>query len=81
MANLQVTRSGKDTEGDIIALCGSWGTTSKAKAIRDIENSIHRYYVQLTPGATVDVRWRSKLPYIDLKGLGAPVRASQGLTG
>ena len=55
MANLQVTRSGKDTEGDITALCGSWGRSSKVEAIRDIENNAHRYYVQTAPGSTVDV--------------------------
>ena len=47
MANLQVNRTGKEGgSGDITALCGGWGRSSKAEAIREIENRLHRYYVQ-----------------------------------
>lgn len=37
MASRRVTRTGKDRDGDITALCGHWGRANKAEAIRDIE--------------------------------------------
>ena len=46
MADRQVTRTGKNTDGDITALCGGWGRSSSADAIRDIDNGTHTYYVQ-----------------------------------
>lgn len=46
MANRQVTRSGKDRDGDITRLCGAWGNTPKATAIDEIERHVHRYYVE-----------------------------------
>ena len=46
MASRRVTQTGKDTYGDITALCGPWGRASKAEAIRDIESGWHNYYVQ-----------------------------------
>ena len=46
MANRRVTRTGKDYDGDITALCGEWGRASKREAIRDIEYGWHYYYVQ-----------------------------------
>lgn len=49
MADRQVTRSGKDRDGDITRLCNpsqAWSPCSKADAIRDIEAGTHRYYVQ-----------------------------------
>ncbi len=55
MANRQVTRSGKDRDGDITALCGGFGRREKADAIRDIESGTHRYYVQDQFGRTADV--------------------------
>lgn len=45
MAERQVTRTGKNDDGDITSLCGGWGEASKAQAIRDIELGVHRYYV------------------------------------
>ncbi len=58
MANLRVTHSRKALDGDIVALCGNWvpnSSVSKAQAIYDIENRIHRYYVLMQNGAAVDV--------------------------
>jgi hypothetical protein len=46
MASRQVTRTGKDRDGDITALCGDWGRTEKSQAIRDIEMKWHTYYVR-----------------------------------
>ena len=46
MASRRVTQTGKDTYGDITALCGPWGRASKPGAIRDIEFGWHNYYVQ-----------------------------------
>ena len=43
MADRRVTRTGKDSDGDITKLCGAWGGTSKAQAIRDIRRE------ELTP--------------------------------
>ena len=43
-----VTRTGKDGEGDITALCNpdsSWSPRSKAGAISDIEYGRHQYWV------------------------------------
>ena len=48
MAERQVTRSRKDADGDITALCNpgrSWSPRSKAWAIHDIEMGTHQYYV------------------------------------
>lgn len=48
MANRHVTRSRKDGNGNITALCNPneplWSPRAKADAIRDIENRIHTYY-------------------------------------
>ena len=46
MADRRVTRTGKDRDGDIAALCGVWGRTSTADAIREIDYRVHTYYVQ-----------------------------------
>lgn len=46
MANRRVQQSGKDRDGDITALCGSWGRTAKQRAIAEIENRVHVYYTQ-----------------------------------
>ena len=46
MADRRVTRTGKDRDGDITALCGVWGRTSTADAIREIDYRVHTYYVQ-----------------------------------
>ena len=48
MATRTVTQSGKDTEGDITALCNpveGWSPRSKADAISDIQNGSHSYVV------------------------------------
>lgn len=46
VADRRVTSTGKDTDGDIISLCGSWGSATKATAVSDIETGTHTYYVQ-----------------------------------
>lgn len=47
MANRQVTRSGKDPDGDITKLCGpDFGSVAKADAISHIENRVHTYYTR-----------------------------------
>jgi hypothetical protein len=48
MAEREVTRTRKDTSGDITALCNpnaSWSPRLKADAIRDIDSGDHTYYV------------------------------------
>ena len=55
MANRRVTKTGKDSDGDITAVCGAWGRTASADAISDIENDDHSYYVQDGRGRTADV--------------------------
>ena len=48
MADRQVTRSRKDRDGDITALCNpasSWSPRYKQNAISDIELGLHTYYV------------------------------------
>ncbi|MCY4437938.1 MAG: DUF3892 domain-containing protein [Chloroflexi bacterium] len=55
MANLRVLRTGKDGYGDITALCGSWGRTSKSLAIREIEQRLHIYYVKDIIGRIANV--------------------------
>ncbi len=55
MADRRVERSGKDRAGDITALCGGWGRTEKAQAIRDIEGRAHHYFVRDSVGRTADV--------------------------
>lgn len=55
MAHRQVTRTGKDYYGDITSLCGWWGSTGKAAAIREVESRLHSYYVQDRYGRTASV--------------------------
>lgn len=58
MADRRVTRSRKDDEGDIIALCHPgqyWSPRSKPDAISDIENGDHSYYVE-AGGSRANVR-------------------------
>lgn len=48
MADRRVTKSGKDSDGDITALCNdgaTWSPRKKAEAIRDIDDRVHTYYV------------------------------------
>ncbi len=52
MTDRRVRQTGKDTQGDITALCNvgeAWSPRLKADAIDDIddiEGNIHRYYVE-----------------------------------
>ncbi len=46
MADRRVKKTGKDSDGDITSLCGDWGKTLKADAIRQIDNSTYNYYVE-----------------------------------
>jgi len=49
MADRKVTKSRKDSNGDITALCNygeSWSPRSKSDAINDIESGDYTYYVQ-----------------------------------
>ena len=46
MADRIVTQTGKDSDGNITALCGPWGRRSSDDAIRDIDTQLHAYYVQ-----------------------------------
>lgn len=53
MADRRVTRSRKDGDGDITALCNSgqyWSPRTKADAISDIESGNHTYYVEDNAG-------------------------------
>lgn len=56
MADRRVRRTAKNTEGDILALCGEWGRTEKATAIREINARTHSYYVQEGGLPRVEVR-------------------------
>lgn len=47
----KVTKAGKDKDGDITSLCGSWGSTSKVTAIAEIKAGTVSYYVQ-QPGTS-----------------------------
>ena len=53
MATRYVTKTRKDSEGDITALCNgseSWSPRMKAGAITDIEGGTHSYYVSWPEG-------------------------------
>ena len=56
MADRRVTGTGKDLYGDITALCGVWGRSSKATAIVEIETAWHTYFVQDVYGRRAYVR-------------------------
>ena len=55
MADRRVTSTGKDRDGDITRLCGSWGSATKHEAIRHIESRLHSYYVQDQLGRRANV--------------------------
>ncbi len=58
MARRQVTKTGKDSDGDITALCNPseyWSPRAKADAISDIESNEHSYYVIASGLREVDV--------------------------
>jgi len=49
MARRKVTRTKKDRDGDILALCNPaeyWSPRQKANAIRDIESGVNSYYTE-----------------------------------
>jgi len=49
MADRKVTKTRKDDDGNITALCNLdawWSPRSRADAIKDIDNEDHRYYVK-----------------------------------
>ena len=55
MADRAVNRTGKNSDGDIVSLCGdgaSWSPRKKADAISDIESGTHTYHVRWTSGST-----------------------------
>ncbi len=59
MARRKVTRSRKDQDGDITALCNSgefWSPRLKRDAISDIESGTHSYYVDVPGTGPVDIR-------------------------
>jgi hypothetical protein len=59
MADRQVSRTGKDRDGDITALCNSgafWSPRKKWDAIHDIESRTHRYFVRWPEGKDTDIR-------------------------
>jgi hypothetical protein len=50
MPTRYVTRSKKDRDGDILALCNQgelWSPRQKPDAIRDIESGVHSYYTNV----------------------------------
>lgn len=68
MSNLRVRKSRKDGDGDITALCGSFGTTLKDAAIAQIDGGVHRYYVSEGSDAkeydVKVVRPEGRVPYL-----------------
>ena len=57
MVDREVTRSRKDPDGDITALCKQgehWSPRLKADAIRDIEAGTHTYHVKVA-GQRVEI--------------------------
>lgn len=58
MADRQVTRTDKDSDGDILALCNPisrWSPRQKSDAISDIETGSHSYYVRSSDGSRVNI--------------------------
>ena len=59
MADREVTRTGKDRDGDITGLCrpgASWSPRPKSLAIVDIEADLHRYFVPWSDGKRTPIR-------------------------
>lgn len=59
MAERAVTRTRKDQDGDILALCNPgdfWSPGLKGDAILDIENGVHRYFVPWSDGRRTEIR-------------------------
>jgi hypothetical protein len=58
MADRQVTKTGKDNDGDITSLCNdgsAWSPVPKSQAISDIEGNVHTYHVQW-PNARTEIK-------------------------
>ncbi|MDZ7734528.1 MAG: DUF3892 domain-containing protein [Acidimicrobiia bacterium] len=55
MADLEVTCTCKDDEGDILCLGGAFGQVDKDDAIEEIESGTNRYWVPGKGGGKVDV--------------------------
>ena len=57
MSRRKVTRSRKDRDGDITALCSgeNWSPRLKRDAIDDIENNRYSYYVDVSGTGPVDI--------------------------
>ena len=70
MADRQVTKTGKDLDGDILSLCldgASWSPRMKRDAIRDIEDKLHSYFVLWPGGVRTEIHVvsdRSKGKYL-----------------
>lgn len=69
MPRREVTRTDKDKDGDIIALCNPnqrWSPREKHDAISDIDNDIHEYYVKPScyPEAKISVVKGNKGKYL-----------------
>ena len=59
MAAREVTRSRKDRDGDILALCSPgqfWSPRQKNDAIADIETGQHSYFVSVPGTGRVDIK-------------------------
>ena len=67
MINLRVTRVGKEGNGNISSLCGSWGKVGKTAAVRLIKCSDVCFYVESPSGAgeTVKVVERNGREYLE----------------
>ena len=61
----RVTETAKDQDGDITALCGGFGRTSKSAAITEIEKDSTAYYVEeVAPKVYVKVGIREGRKYL-----------------
>lgn len=58
MADRQVTRSRKDSDGDITAVCNPgqyWSPRAKRDTVDDIERRLHTYFVQQPGSLRADI--------------------------
>lgn len=58
MADRRVTKTRKDSDGDILSLCNDsqvWSPRDKADAIKDIDDGVHTYYVQWKKAGRTDI--------------------------
>ena len=56
MSDRQVEKMEMGEDGNIVALCGKWGVTTKSTAIREIHQCIHRYYVVANGGVRLSIQ-------------------------